>query len=202
MTKIETKYENKFVVLSLPRSRSAWCKHFLSYGGEQVGHDVATRCGSVAEFKEALEPLAGTCETGAVLGWRLIREELPGVRLVVIRRDPVEVFQSLLRFGIEADLDDLVRKWVLLDVVAALPGVLTIQYPALGDPQVCKALFEFTLDLPFDWQWWEDYNRTNIQVDMGSRLQELIQNRPRIEAFKAEVAARTGLLERAGQCLN
>lgn len=191
-----------FIVLSLPRSRSAWCKHFLSYAGAEVGHDEATKCGSVGEFKARLAVLSGSCETGAVLGWRLLVEEIPGVRLVVVKRDPVEVFQSLLRFGIDADLDDLVRKWVLLDVVSALPGVLTLPYPALSSPQACQLLFEFCLDLPFDWQWWEKLHSTRIEIDMRLRLQDLIMNRGRIESFKAEVAQRTAKLGGHHQCLN
>lgn len=195
-------FSDKFVVLSLPRSRSAWCKHFLSYCGEQVGHDLATKSSSVADFKSQLAGLTGTCETGAVLGWRLIREELPGIRLAVIRRDPVDVYKSLLKFGIDSDLDDLVRKWVLLDVVSALPGVVTVQYPELADPLACKLLFEHCLDLPFDWKWWDLMHRTKIEIDMGARLREIIANRARQESFKAEVMLRTGLLNRASQCLN
>lgn len=192
----------KFVIFSLPRGRSAWLSHFLRYGGEQVGHDLATSCGSVAEFLDKLEPLAGTCETGAVLGWRVLREELPGARFVVVKRDPVEVFRSLLAFGIEADLDDLVRKWVLLDVVSALPGVLTVSYESLADPLVCKQIFELCLDLPFDWQWWDTLHQTNIQVNMGRRLQQLVAARPQIEALKAEVVARTAKLGNHLPCLN
>lgn len=195
-------FKDKFLVLSLPRSRSAWCKHFLSYAGEQVGHDLATQCDSVAEFRRRFSAMSGSCETGAVLGWRLIREELLGVRLAVIRRDPVEVWQSLMKFGVDADLDDLVRKWVLLDVVSALPGVVTLQYRELSDPMSCKLLFEYCLDLPFDWKWWEQLHQTRIEVDMAVRLRDLISNRARTERFKAEVAGRTALLERADQCLN
>lgn len=191
-----------FVVLSLPRSRSAWMKHFLSYGGAEIGHDEATKCSSVAEFKARLGQLSGTCETGAVLGWRLLVEEIPGVRLVVVKRDPVEVFQSLLRFGINADLDDLVRKWVLLDVVSALHGVLTLSYESLASPQACQQLFEYCLDLPFDWQWWEALSCTRIEVDMQLRLRDLILNRDRTESFKAEVMLRTAKLGEHHQCLN
>lgn len=191
-----------FIVLSLPRSRSAWMKHWLSYGGEQVGHDIATECESVADFKDRLARLSGTCETGAVLGWRLIREELPTARLVVVKRDPLEVWKSLSRFGIDADLDDLVRKWVLLDVVSALPGTLTLSYESLADPLVCKTLFEHCLDLPFDWGWWEQFSSTRIEVDMGLRLQRLVLNRGRMDRFKAEVAARTAKLGESHSCLN
>lgn len=191
-----------FIVLSLPRSRSAWMAHFLSYNGELVGHDLATECCSVAEFRENLLQLSGTCETGAMLGWRVLREEFPEAKLVVIKRDPVEVWKSLLRFGIDADLDDLVRKWVLLDVVSALPGVLTIPYPALADPMVCKQLFEYCLDLPFDWQWWERLSSTNIQVNMEQRLQRLIVNYGRIQQLKAEINLRTSSLGEHHSCLN
>jgi hypothetical protein len=195
-------YSEKFLVLSLPRSRSAWCKHFLSYAGTEVGHDVGTRCESVREFKDKFALLDGACETGAILGWRIILEEMPGLKMVVVRRDPLEVHRSLLHFGVEIPLEDLVLKWILLNKVAELPGVLALEYHSLVDPLVCKELFEFCLDLPFDWQWWEQYHQTKIELDMASRLQELISNRPRIERFKKEIRERTSLLEGAKQCLN
>lgn len=176
--------------------------HFLRYAGAQVGHDLATRCGSMEEFKALLGGLSGTCETGAVLGWRLLVEEMPTARLVVVKRSPVEVWQSLMQFGIDADIDDLMLKWELLGLVERLPGVLTVDYHSLREPEVCRAVFEYCLDLPFDWQWWEELNKVNIQVDMGLRLEQLIANRPRIERFKAEVVARTGALGNHHQCLN
>lgn len=194
--------ESQFIVFSLPRSRSAWMAHFLRYGGSTCGHDIATSCSSVAEFKEKFYLLAGTCETGAVLGWRVLREEFPKAKFVVVKRDPMEVWSSLLSFGIEADLDDLVRKWVLLDVVSALPGTLTLDYDSLRHPEPCKQLFELCLDLPFDWLWWQTLSETNIQVNMGQRLQQLALNYPKIQHLKAEIAGRTAALGEHHSCLN
>ena len=191
-----------FIVLSLPRSRSAWMRHFLSYGGNLVGHDISTRCSSVAQFKTELSKLSGTCETGAVLGWRLIREELPAARLVVVKRDPTEVYTSLLKFGIMADMTDLMHKWELLGLVAELPGVLSVEYRDLTSAAACQAIFERCLDLPFDWQWAEELHRTNIQVNMSLRLGELIANRDKLESFKSEVAERTGRLGGHHPCLH
>ena len=64
-----------FIVLSLPRSRSAWISAFLSYGGRKCGHDLAPTCGTMAEFVAMFGGggYAGTAETGAVVGWKAIR---------------------------------------------------------------------------------------------------------------------------------
>ena len=192
----------QFIVLSLPRSRSAWMAHFLRYGGTRVGHDLIPQCSSIAEFRARLAPLAGTCETGAVLGWKLIKSELPSAKLVVVKRDPLEVAGSLAKFGIEPDLDELVRRWVMLDIVSDLPGTLTIPYHALRTPEACKALFEFCLDFPFDWDWWSNLHTLRIEIDMAKRLELLAQNSPALEAFKAEVAARSAGLSKGLSCLN
>lgn len=188
-----------FIVLSLPRSRSAWLAHFLAYGGARVGHDIATECSSVADFRARLAPLDGTCETGAVLGWRLIRAELPDAKLVIIQRDPMEVAASLGKFGIRPDVEELVLRRVMLDQVAALPGVQSLPVEALDDPLVCKQLFESLLDAAFDWQWWTRFNQLNIQVDMPKRLVRLAQNHEKLEAFKREVHARS---TEVIQCVN
>lgn len=188
-----------FIILSLPRSRSAWLAHFLRYAGTVVTHDLATECSSISEFKAKLRLVDGTTETGAVLGWRLIRAELPEAKLVVIRRDFREVGASLSRW-VDPPWEDLVQRAVMLDAVSDLPGVLSIEYPALEDPMVCKMLFEHCLDLPFDWGWWGQLQSTNIQVDMGARLRHLATNHQKLEAFKQEVAQRTRSLE--AQCWN
>lgn len=191
-----------FIILSLPRSRSAWLAHFLRYSGRAVHHDLATECSSVGDFKAKLRLLDGTVETGAVLGWRLIREELPEAKLVVVRRDFREVGLSLAKFGLQPPWHELIQRAMMLDAVSEVPGVLTIEYSALDDPLVCKALFEFCLDLPFDWAWWQQFHTTNIQVNMPRRLAHLAANYANLEAFKLEVSTKSQLLPGGPLCLN
>ena len=52
--------------------------------------------------------------------------------------------------------------------------------------EACRDLFEFCLDQPFDWEWWESLAHVNIQVDVPAQLLFLTENRNRIEALKAD----------------
>lgn len=179
-----------FIVLSLPRSRSAWLRYYLGYPGlRPVGHDLAARCGSLAEFRAGLEELAGTCETGAVLGWRVLREEFPDARLAVVRRPVEQVRESLARFGVDMG-QDLDEKAALLDEVARESGVLVTSFAGLRSPETCRGLFEHCTQLPFDYDWWRYWHGVNVQVDMPRRMEMLVANVAKTQALRREVAAR------------
>lgn len=192
---------SKFLILSLPRSRSAWMSHWLRYAGKVVGHDVAVECASIGDFRAKLALMDGSCETGAVLGWRLIREQMPEAKLVIVLRPVGEVVASLAKFGVEALPGELEQRYLMLTMVANLPGTLVLSYSQLSDPLMCQVLWEHCLELPFDWQWWSQYQALHIEVNMRTRLQRLASNAPRLEALKAEVAA-AGAGIGGGPCLN
>jgi hypothetical protein len=190
----------QFMVFSLPRSRSAWLAHWLSVPGALCGHDTLVNCSSIEEFLGQFEPmgaLSGSCETGAMVGWRVIRVLMPNARCAVIRRPVREVERSLLRCGLSASIDELLARDAMLDDLQAQPGVMAVQYHHLGNPNTCAHLFEFLTQSPFDLPRWNLYNSTNIQIDMSKRLHELWINYPKHQMLKAEVARRT--LELVGQ---
>ena len=182
-----------FIVVSLPRSRSAWMAHFLAFGGRYaVGHDTLVECNSIAQFISGFRLMAGTCETGAVLGWRIIRQVMPEVKLVTVRRPVHEVAASFARFGIPVDEKELEARAAMLDALAQQPGVLALEYDTLSHHEICQQLFSFCLgeELPDDW--YSLLVQTNIQIDMNARMQQLIRRQPQIAALKAEVLARSG----------
>ena len=180
-----------FIVFSLPRSRSAWIARFLSYGGKRCGHDLATESGSLDEFTGRLGKFFGTAETGAVVGWRALRKRLPDTKIAIVRRPVPEVYASLARFGLggSALMDELIQRDAMLDQLANVPGVKSFAFAELNRIEACRDLFEYCLDEPFDWEWWESLAGVNVQVDVPQRLRFLEDNRERIETLKAEAAA-------------
>lgn len=180
-----------FIVFSLPRSRSAWLSVFLSHGVGLVGHDIGVECATPDDFADMLRgPLVGTCETGAQFAWKLIRKMLPDAKFVVIKRDPLEVSESLARFGltdVDAEMD---RRCALLSEISDSEGTLTFSYDDLGHPGVCWAIYEHCTGLPMDMRWWAQMDALNVQVDMPRMIDRLIHNRDRIAGLKAEVARR------------
>lgn len=190
-----------FLVLSLPRSRSAWLSHFLAYDGRRVGHDLALDCDSIENFlKPFVAGLAGSCETGAVLGWKVLRQRLPMARLALVRRPLAEVLFSLERFGLDFDESDLFLKNELLDLVSSLPGVRSWDFDDLRGELACQQLFEFCLGEPFDRDWWWELHFTNIQVDMKARWAKIQSRQPQMLALRAEIAAASLLLPGGAPC--
>ena len=190
-----------FIVFSLPRSRSAWMSVFLSHGGHFVGHDIGTECEVPEDFLDALTgKLSGTCETGAMFAWRLLRHELPDCKFVVIRRPRSEVIASLGRFGLRGYEDEMKRRDELLDQISALPETLTVKFSDLASAAICKQVFEFCLHASFDRQWWSHLSSLNIQVDMRKALLRLGDNHYRIEALKSAVNRRQSELTGGNLC--
>ena len=161
----------KFLVLSLPRSRSAWLSRFLSYRGARCGHDVAIQCESVAAVKAVLGTYDGSCETGAMLAGPALKTIFPNTRLILVRRPVDEVVQSFTRnLGLMVDVTELHRRNVMLNEIAAMPDVLSFDYADLIKPQTCAAIFEACLNRPFNEAWWRDWDMLNVQVNMPAWL--------------------------------
>lgn len=161
-----------FIIYSLPRSRTAWTCHYLNYPlarpPQGVGHDLAVQMGSVEAFIDLYnkEGMFGSVEIGAVMAWRIIKKELPHLKTVVIRRPLIEVFHSFAKAGFEVDIGELGELEAMLDSVAEEEGVYSIRSSDLDAPIVCKWLFEYCLDLEFDFDWWAYIQSINIQMDL------------------------------------
>lgn len=179
----------KFLILSLPRSRSKWLSTFLSPEGRRCGHDLIVKCRSVSDFEAALAPLSGSCETGGMVGWKLIRQLMPEVRLFVVRRPTEEVLGSFARLGFAVDPQLLEERAAMLDACSQAAGVTTIPFSALSSFDICKALFEKTLDLEMEEDWWLGLSSRNIQIDIAQRAREIEANRSGLDSFSSEVLA-------------
>lgn len=185
--------KDPFIVLALPRSRTKWLSMFLSYDDRRCGHDTAIDCDTVQQFLNQFASrgggLAGTVETGAMIGWRLLRAKLPNLKTLVIMREPSEVLASLARQGLSGQwLDrDIGEKWMMLTAIANDPEVTVLDWRALNDPLICKELFEKLLGIEWDEEWYERFSATNIQIDLFQRLTRLQYRAKAIAAFKEEV---------------
>lgn len=178
----------QFLILSLPRSRSKWLSIYLSYAGRKCGHDLAVECSSIKDFEERLNLVDGSAETGAMLGWKLIKEKMPKVKLLVIRRPVGEVADSFARHGITIDPGLLEARAAVLDACSA-SGVPSFAYSALDHGEVARAIFEYCLDLGWDQEWWEGLRQRNIQIDLPRRMHELWARREALGQFNSEVLA-------------
>ncbi len=180
-----------FFVVALPRSRTAWLSTFLGYQGRRVGHDLIVRCDSIAEFDEAMTRHDGTCETGAAMGWKLIRTMWPKSKIIVVNRPIDEIVKSCAVKGLAVDRQVLEERQVMLQMLSRCAGVHSVDFDDLNSSDVCKWIFEHLLEIEFDKQWWMDLRHKNIQIDFAKRVKELYDGRERIANLVNEVLTET-----------
>lgn len=191
----------KFIILALPRSRTKWTSEWLSFAGRNsVGHDLAVECSSIQDFEDSLESVDGTVETGAVLGWKLLREWYPDLRMATITRPWGQVVNSFLKLGLSPNTDDLEARALMLEALASQPGVMNIDFNDLSRESVAANLWEFLLRKDFDYEWWAECNARNIQIDMAERLTRLRANALRLNSLRDEILSETRSLEGLNNC--
>lgn len=194
-----------FIIYCLPRSRSAWIAHFLNYPfavpKQPVGHNVAPLCKSVEGFLDAYrkEGMWGSVELEGMIGWQIIRKELPDLRTVVVRRPLQESYNSLVMLGYKPNLTGLAELNTMLDVIAEQPDVFSINMADLDAPVTCKWLFEYCLELEFDFEWWYQISQLNIQVNIEGMIAIQDEARKRGELYQADVLER---MKEIRSCLN
>lgn len=156
-----------YIVYALPRSRTYWLSHFLSYGDWHCGHDELRTMRSLDDVRAWLsQPNTGTVETSAAPWWRLAAD----VPAVVIRRPVEDVLESLMHVGIRFDVDRLTAAMHKLDrkldqIERRLPNVLSVQYADLASETTCARIFEHCLPYRHDALWWKRLSPLNLQIN-------------------------------------
>jgi hypothetical protein len=185
-----------FIIYCLPRSRSAWMAHFLNYPFtrplQPVAHDVAPLCRSVEGFLRAYrkEGMWGSVEMGGAAGWQIIRKEMPELKTVLVRRPLHDVYDSIANIGYLTNLTQLAELNATLDLIASQPDVYSINASDLDAPVTCQWLFEYCLELEFDFDWWYKVSQVNIQVNMDNFMAMKGEIDSRHNAYMADVKER------------
>lgn len=164
-----------FLILSLPRSRSSWLAHYLgyplAYPPKLVGHNILGECDTVEKFLGSFKHgMAGTVEPCGAHLWRIVRQELPECKIVLVRRPLIEVHRSALNSAIPANLVELAEMDMMLDAAASDPWMVSIPYNMLSKPFIGKWLFESLLELEFDFEWWMQLVGTRVQMEVHSTM--------------------------------
>ena len=181
-----------FVIFALPRSRTKWLSAFLAYGDWQCAHDQLRHCRSLDDVRSWLaQPCTGTVETAAAPHWRLLRRLAPETRVVIVRRDPADVFASLRRMPYEMDwayiARELQRQDVALDEVAdRWPQALSIAYADLAHEETCARLFQHCLPYRHDHEWWASLAQQNLQADVDGVVRDVAANTALVARLKRQ----------------
>ena len=197
-----------FIVHTAGRSRTAWLAAFLSYGRCRCDTEAAIRLRGMQDMAAFFaRPGAGSTETAAAPGWRLLRHYVPGIKSAVVRRAADEIIASFARSEV-ADIaaidEEKLRRIIAyevrcLDQISRQPGVLTVDFHDLAQEATCSAIFEHCLPYRFDAQWWHHMKDKNVQSDVRSIFSYYRDNRAGIEEFKRDAKREMIALARAGK---
>ena len=176
-----------FLILALPRSRTAWLSRLLTYGDWVCGHEEARHCRSIDDVRAWFSQRnVGSVETAVAPFWRLIDKIAPDTNLVTIRRPVDEVVESLMAVpGCNFDgahLTDTIRKLDRkLDQFERRAGALSVPYKDLRRAEVCRMIFRKCLPYEWDYYHWERLSGENIQCDLRAMMRYAEAYRPALE---------------------
>lgn len=162
-----------FIVLALPRSRTYWLSRFLSYRDWHCGHDELQHCRSLEDVQAWwAQPGTGTVETAAVPFWRLLP---PGIRIVTVRRSPLDAFASVVRAVPDCNLDAVGQVLRAADrkldqIEARIPGVLSVRFDDLEREATCAQVFEHCLPYPHDHAWWASWRGQVVSGNLKAQI--------------------------------
>lgn len=185
-----------FLVLALPRSRTAWLARFLTYGNFICGHEELRHARSLQDVEAWFrQPDIGSAETSAMQHWRLIP---PEVKLVIIRRPVLDVVTSVIaklpqleiaRPQLESAIRKLDRK--LGQIELRRPNTLSVDYSELESEETCALIFEHCLGLPHDPKWYSFIAPINIQISLPALFRYAAAYQPQMQKLALEAKART-----------
>lgn len=180
-----------FVIFALPRSRTFWLANFLNSDERPCWHDALVGCASTDEWFDFFgRGLAGTVETAGMLGAELIHWRMPSAKLVVLRRPIKQVIDSLHKAQVPFDEQELFRRAVLLDELAAKPFVETVEFKDLEDERQAEWLYSHCNGSPPVFGRYKRFASENLQIDMPARLKFLAENQERVAGLKQDLADR------------
>lgn len=178
-----------FIILGLPRSRTAWLSRFLTYGDHICGHEELRHLRSFDDAKAWLsQPRMGSAETALAPFWRTLLRMAPETRVVVVRRPVGEVVESLSAFGFDpAVMAPAMRRLdAKLDQIVNRVPCLEVTFDGLNDEETCRAVFEHCLPYKFDPAHWQKLAGENVQCDMAALVRYAAAFRPQMEKFAAQ----------------
>lgn len=118
---------NNFLILGLPRSRTAWLANFLCYDGLTCTHEGLNGCNTIEEYRNKFVDNMGDANTG--LAMFNFQRYFSDFKIIVIDRD----IDSAVKFSIENfGLDLTLSMKAIQKKLEVIPG-LHIPYDEIND---------------------------------------------------------------------
>ncbi|MDX1811031.1 MAG: hypothetical protein R3240_03730, partial [Gammaproteobacteria bacterium] len=130
-----------FLILGLPRSRTAWLANFLTYDGLFCFHEATNGCSSIQEYKEKV---AGKGDANTGLGFFDIDKLFPDAKKIIVDSD---VSRSIEFSKAAFNLNVVHEMRVLKNNLDKIDG-LHIPLDEINDH--LQEIWEYITDIPYD----------------------------------------------------
>lgn len=184
-----------FLIVGLPRSRTAWLAAFLSDGEVFCHHELIRRCDSVECYESELlstrHPIVGDADPSLPLFYSRVKDRIGPHKVIFINRDPAEA-RSAHRWAIQdlPDAEKLDANWPTVekafrDMKDQVRDSMQFSFKDLEASTTVRALFEYATgrDLNQDREAWERFMNRFKQFD-----------EMKITAIPAKVIANTRII--------
>lgn len=170
-------YEHLTIMLSLPRSRSAWMAEFLRPLCVASLHNPLQQCASIAELglKIDAQP-SGRVFVSDVAGLFFFDQLLlrfPGAQYLVVHRAASEVEHSMRKQGIQPPLNVRKAEKQLLDIAAHIRPhhwSMTGTFFELYSPQILTAIAKFATGHAVEPRYLHQMMNRNVQVPIQDQI--------------------------------
>lgn len=170
-------YEHLTIMLSLPRSRSAWMAEFLRPLCVSSMHNPLQQCASIAELGQKIDKQpSGRVFVSDVAGLFFFDQLLvrfPGAQYLVVHRAASEVEHSMRKQGIQPPLNVRKAERQLLDIAAHIrphPWSMTGTFFELHSPQILMAIARFATGHAVEPRYLHQMMNRNVQVSIQDQI--------------------------------
>lgn len=164
----------KFLIIALPRSRTAWLANFLTYGDSFCFHEPLLGLSRVADIQDKVStvttPIIGATDTGAMYFVDVLLKLYPGLKLVVIERPANECQESIDSMGLQGDVTLMARQ---LEWIKQRTKPLVIQFSSLDEKATMEELWNHCIGTPFPEQRWQLLKDMKIEVSPEQFMSKL-----------------------------
>lgn len=162
-----------FLIVGLPRSRTAWLAAFLTDGLVTCHHELIRDCQSTAEyiqkFKGTHAPVVGDSDCCIPFFYSKVRAILPPHRICFVKRDESAARESAQQFTSEHNIPEVEGRWEkcveLFNLMReANPAAPTYNFEDLDDPGTMKALTEYCTGFEFNRERFDIFNTLRVNI--------------------------------------
>lgn len=166
-----------FLIVGLPRSRTAWLAAFLTDGDTVCHHELIRQCANVAEYPQKLSHGVGDSSPSVPFYYDRVKAAIGPHKLLFILRDSNDshlASAASLRDGLGERLQ--AGRWEMIEgafnrMLMANPGSPCFVYEDLDDPAVIGAISEYCTGRPLNESRYAVFKDLNITINFKKAYQ-------------------------------